>query len=160
MSSKIDEALKQMAEVRSGFDIQNDLSLIDSINDKLQRLEKERELEILQHSKRNKDLTKEVETLSQIVADLKKSDKLKDLTKECEDLENQIFEKVKKLSVLSSDFNTLQLSCNRDIKELEELKSQLDMLDNRYRDGEYEEGDNGERAKMLKAKLRRLLLVS
>ncbi|GMG35929.1 unnamed protein product [Ambrosiozyma monospora] len=27
------------------------------------------------------------------------------------------------------------------------------MLDNRYRDGEYEEGDNGERAKMLKAKL-------
>ncbi|GME83831.1 unnamed protein product [Ambrosiozyma monospora] len=189
MTSEIDDAIKQMAEVRAGFDIQNDLNLVDSINDKLTQLEKQRDLELAQYSKRNKgmfqilffvylicsvsfqvmiltektihritihfytELSKEVETLSQLVAELKKSDKLKDLTKEYEDLENQIFEKVKKLSVLSADFNSLQLSYNRDIKELEELRIQLDKLDNRYKNGDYDEADKVERGKMIKAKL-------
>ncbi|QPG73761.1 hypothetical protein FOA43_001075 [Brettanomyces nanus] len=147
----MDSLKTAITETNSGFDIQNDLNLLDSIANNIQQLDTLRQTDIEARRAKNNKLTKQLSTLSASINQLKGSNKMKTAQKQLIDLENQMFHIAGNLTTFNMELNSLKLTYNQELKRLDELENQLQEMKNSFELSE--DIEVAERAKMIKLKL-------
>ncbi len=175
------DALKSaVVDTRASFDIQNDLKLLDNISRNLQQLdslqgsdlkEKRDRLMVSFYTKfyckikvhKDKtnigtDLKKQLNTLSNTINELKLSPKLRNAKNDLIELENQMFKIANSLTKLNMEINSLKLTYNQDIKQLDDLEEQIQNLKVGFKlklaeNSSSELGEASEKAKLIKLRL-------
>ncbi|KAG0682659.1 kinetochore-associated Ndc80 complex subunit spc24 [Pichia californica] len=122
-------------ETISVFDIQNDLDLIDTINNKIQQMDSIKDQNITSFSIRVDDLKQQLENTLSSIKSLKSSSQTKSTKSELRKLENEIFNTARNLTSLNMEINTLKLSYNQNLKRLDELESELSKLNDKFVSG-------------------------
>lgn len=117
-----------IVETTSIIDIQNDIALIDSVNNSFHQLSS------LQHQTTDSiqskidNLTRQLDNIHSSIKSFKSSTQNKHIRNELKSFELEIFNSARSLTTLNMHLNTLKLSYNENLKQLDQLTSQLDDL--------------------------------
>jgi len=104
------------------------------------------------------DLKKQLNTLSNTINELKLSPKLRNAKNDLIELENQMFKIANSLTKLNMEINSLKLTYNQDIKQLDDLEEQIQNLKVGFKlklaeNSSSELGEASEKAKLIKLRL-------
>ncbi|ESX02035.1 hypothetical protein KL905_002306 [Ogataea polymorpha] len=141
-----------IVQIRSFFDIQKDLSAIDTINNNLKKLESLRQEELDRHQDKLDELQRELEHFESSIEELKNNQKSKEVKEELLKVEDLIFTIAKHLTSLNMELNALKLKYNQDLVKLENLQNQLAELEQHSIETDANKNVS-ERSKALKLKL-------
>ncbi|KAH3671881.1 hypothetical protein OGAPHI_000067 [Ogataea philodendri] len=152
MSTQFPGLSLPIVQIRSFFDIQKDISAMDTINNNLKKLESLRQDELDRHQDKLDELQRELDNFRTSITDLKNDQKSKDVKEELLKLEDLIFTVAKHLTSLNMELNALKLKHNQDLVKLEDLQNKLSDLEQTSVESDTSKNVS-ERSKALKLKL-------
>jgi len=102
-------------------------------------------------------LKKRLKTLSDTISELKLSPKLKNAKNDLIELENQMFKIANGLTKLNMEINSLKLTYNQDLKQLDDLEDQIQGLKvgfkSKLAESSAEPDEVSEKSKLIKLRL-------
>lgn len=140
-----------VSETLAGFNINNDLNVLDHLGDQLKDMDRRRRRELDTQQSRIDGLKRQLATQNRMLEQLRTSEKLKQAKKDLMVSEDEMFKVANALTASNMEVNSLKLTYNQDLKRLDELDQQLQTLRDRSDDADLVE--SVDRAKMIKVKL-------